>query len=320
MRAYSVVDGSFWGSATIRSLSQDGRMAALYLLTCEHGVLTGTFRLPDEYAACDLQWNVERVREAFGELQDAGFIKRCPVTAWTWIRNFLKFNAPANPNQVKAARRLAASIPDACSWKTDFLAKWGALLGIKFDAPQDTVSRPLPNGSETVSKPFGNGSTTVSKPDSDSDSGTDSEQVTALSGNPSDLPDASSSSENLEKQKKRKSADTELHRQAIQVLDRLNDMSGKHFRPVPANLNLIEARLRGGATVLECIQVLANRCNEWQGDEKMEKYLRPKTIFNRVNFENYAGEIPARAEQAEEQRPVQDNVVDLASARPGGSA
>lgn len=61
MRDYGKVNSSFWTSESIRSLSDDGRMLSLYLLTSPHANMTGCFRLPDGYVCEDLQWDKNRV-------------------------------------------------------------------------------------------------------------------------------------------------------------------------------------------------------------------------------------------------------------------
>jgi len=78
---------------------------------------------------------------------------------------------------------------------------------------------------------------------------------------------------------------------ARQVLDFLNDKTGRHYRPVKANLEMIAARLADGATEQELCQVVAKKCREWAGDEKMVIYLRPATLFNRTKFAQYQGEL-----------------------------
>ena len=78
-----------------------------------------------------------------------------------------------------------------------------------------------------------------------------------------------------------------------EVLTFLNEKTGRNYRPVKANIEMIAARLKEGATVDECRQVIAKKCREWRADEKMESYLRPKTLFNRTNFAQYQGELTA---------------------------
>ena len=67
MRDYGKVHTSFWTSETIRSMSEDARILAMYLLTCPHNTIAGVFRLPDGYICDDMQWPIERVLKAFAE-------------------------------------------------------------------------------------------------------------------------------------------------------------------------------------------------------------------------------------------------------------
>ena len=78
---------------------------------------------------------------------------------------------------------------------------------------------------------------------------------------------------------------------AAEVLDFLNAKTGRRYRPVPSNLRMIAARLREGATIAECRQVIAKKCREWSTDEKMSEYLRPATLFNATKFAQYQGEL-----------------------------
>lgn len=75
------------------------------------------------------------------------------------------------------------------------------------------------------------------------------------------------------------------------VLEFLNLKAHRRFRPVPANVDPIVARFKEGFTPLECRQVVVKKIREWGHDEKMEEFIRPKTLFNRTNFANYAGEL-----------------------------
>ena len=40
-------------------------------------------------------------------------------------------------------------------------------------------------------------------------------------------------------------------------------------------------------SVLDIKRVIDAKCNEWRGNPKMEKYLRPQTLFNKSKFETY---------------------------------
>ena len=82
-----------------------------------------------------------------------------------------------------------------------------------------------------------------------------------------------------------------LSESCLEVLQFLNEKTGRRYQPVKANINLIAARLREGATVTQCRQVIAKKCREWRDDPNQEIYLRPKTLFNATNFANYQGEV-----------------------------
>lgn len=102
---------------------------------------------------------------------------------------------------------------------------------------------------------------------------------------------SSSSSSSTSKESKTLSGKPDLKPLARQILEFLNDKTGKRYQPVPANLEMIEARLKDGATEQELRQVVAKKCREWGGDEKMRDYLRPATLFNRTKFAQYQGEL-----------------------------
>jgi uncharacterized phage protein (TIGR02220 family) len=79
--------------------------------------------------------------------------------------------------------------------------------------------------------------------------------------------------------------------QCIQVLEFLNLKTGRRYRPVPANIRFIAARLKEGASVQDMKCVIALKCREWRDDQVMSKYLRPATLFNATKFAQYEGEL-----------------------------
>lgn len=82
---------------------------------------------------------------------------------------------------------------------------------------------------------------------------------------------------------------------ACRLLDFLNKKTGRHYQPAEANLKLITARLKAGATEDQCRAVIGRKCAQWLGDAKMAEFLRPATLFNATNFAQYQGELPATA-------------------------
>lgn len=82
-----------------------------------------------------------------------------------------------------------------------------------------------------------------------------------------------------------------FQQEAKEIIEFLNLKTGKNYLPVKVNVELITARIREGYTPDQLRQVVAKKFREWSADEKMVQYLRPKTLFNRTNFANYAGEL-----------------------------
>jgi uncharacterized phage protein (TIGR02220 family) len=82
-----------------------------------------------------------------------------------------------------------------------------------------------------------------------------------------------------------------LHADAVEILGVLNATAGRNYKPVKANLEMIEARLKEGATPDEIKAVIRKKCSQWGSDEKMAEYLRPATLFNRTKFAQYQGEL-----------------------------
>ena len=54
MRDYGRVYSTFWSSETTGTMSDDGKLLSVYLMTCSHATIAGVFRLPDGYVAEDL--------------------------------------------------------------------------------------------------------------------------------------------------------------------------------------------------------------------------------------------------------------------------
>lgn len=74
------------------------------------------------------------------------------------------------------------------------------------------------------------------------------------------------------------------------IITHLNEKAGTQYRAsTPKTKALIRSRLSEGFTVNDFITVIDKKCEEWRGDGKMEKYLRPETLFG-TKFEGYLNE------------------------------
>lgn len=73
------------------------------------------------------------------------------------------------------------------------------------------------------------------------------------------------------------------------VIDELNNLCGTHYKATTSKTKrLIDARINEGFTEDDFFKVIAKKASTWKGT-KMEKYLRPETLFG-TKFESYLNE------------------------------
>ena len=82
-----------------------------------------------------------------------------------------------------------------------------------------------------------------------------------------------------------------------EIVSYLNEKTGSKYRPnTDATKKHINARLEEGFTVEDFKTVIDTKVSEWIGDKKMQKFLRPQTLFG-TKFESYLNQyIPSKKE------------------------
>lgn len=94
-----------------------------------------------------------------------------------------------------------------------------------------------------------------------------------------------------------------------EIIDYLNKKANKNYRPTTtATKKHINARLNEGFTLADFKAVIDVKCRDWLHDPKMNKYLRPETLFG-SKFESYLNEAPKNTQKTYEstyQPPVLD--------------
>lgn len=77
---------------------------------------------------------------------------------------------------------------------------------------------------------------------------------------------------------------------AKKVLEWVNEIGGKNYKPRETHLKFIEDRLRTKDVTLEGVrQMLEHKWSKWKGTDQ-EQYWRPQTLFNKTKFEQYYDE------------------------------
>lgn len=72
---------------------------------------------------------------------------------------------------------------------------------------------------------------------------------------------------------------------ADQVIDYLNEKTGKRFSKKPINLKLVVSRINDGYSLEDFKFVIDKKCHDWLGTN-FQEYLRPNTLFGN-KFETY---------------------------------
>ena len=86
---------------------------------------------------------------------------------------------------------------------------------------------------------------------------------------------------------------TDLMPAVSEIIAYLNDRAGTKYRVYSrATQELIKGRLDERYTVEDFKRVIDNMAAAWKGDERMEQYLRPETLFKRSHFESYLNTKP----------------------------
>lgn len=95
------------------------------------------------------------------------------------------------------------------------------------------------------------------------------------------------------------------------IIDYLNKRTGKKYSvKTKKTAQLIHKLLDNGFTVEDFERVIDIKCKQWLNNDKMNQYLRPRTLFSE-KFEDYLNEAPARVQQASSGQLVADKMREL---------
>ena len=110
---YRKVSSAFWNDAGVLRLSNEGKLAFLFVLTHPNMTSLGMMRATMSGLAEELGWDVEAFREAFRE----GMVEASMEAPLVACPNFMKHNKPESPNVIKSWERILPELPE-CELKT----------------------------------------------------------------------------------------------------------------------------------------------------------------------------------------------------------
>ena len=85
--------------------------------------------------------------------------------------------------------------------------------------------------------------------------------------------------------------EAEIYYPEVEILNKLNEITGSRFREIKSNLTKIKSLLKAGFTEVEIIEVIQLKNFQWKNNPEMSGYLCPKTLFRESNFEKYYNEV-----------------------------
>ena len=83
----------------------------------------------------------------------------------------------------------------------------------------------------------------------------------------------------------------EIYYPEVEILNKLNEITGSRFREIKSNLTKIKSLLKAGFTEVEIIEVIQLKNLQWKSNPEMSGYLCPKTLFRESNFDKYYNEV-----------------------------
>lgn len=90
---------------------------------------------------------------------------------------------------------------------------------------------------------------------------------------------------------------TEAEKVAMEAIEYLNSVCGKKYTPVKDNLKPLLARQKEGYGLADFKTVIVNMASHWKGCPKMNRMLRPSTLFQgNPKFEGYLNSAPMEEE------------------------
>jgi len=114
MAHYRKIDTRILLDKKYNQLSSDGRLVFLHVLIHPNLTSLGAMHASLAGIACELEWEMERLRQAIDAVQQQGMVQYDEKARFIWLSNFLKYNPPESPNVIKSWETALSYLPE-CS-------------------------------------------------------------------------------------------------------------------------------------------------------------------------------------------------------------
>lgn len=120
MARYRKIDVRIWNDEHFAALSDDGRLAFLFLLTHPNLTSLGAMRATKGGLAEELRWSLAKFTRALGGILARHMAEHDAASAFMWLPNFLKYNPAENGNVVKGWLKALDLLPE-CALREQML-------------------------------------------------------------------------------------------------------------------------------------------------------------------------------------------------------
>jgi hypothetical protein len=125
---YRKIDPRIWNDEKFRTLTDDGRLSFLFILTHPHMTARGAMRATIAGLAAEIGWVEERFRVAISHAIKLEMLQVNETACYFGATNFLKYNEPEGPNSVIKAWPASLELIPECSERRALIRRITAYL------------------------------------------------------------------------------------------------------------------------------------------------------------------------------------------------
>ena len=259
-----IIDTTFWTDGKVDEFSPEDKFFMLYLLTNPFSTQLGIYEISIKQVAFQMGYSVDAVKVLLDRFENKyKMILFSKETSEVAILNFLRHSiikggAPVRDCLIKEIKNVK---------NKELIAR--VFAHIKYsESLNETVKKLIAEYEEK------NGALLyTNKKDNENENENDND--VSYHDTPTNRPQA----------------DEDRFKDCYKpIIEYLNEKAGTNYKATSAKTKTaIHARLSEGFKPEDFITVIDKKCDTWLGDEKMEKYLRPSTLFG-TKFEEYLNE------------------------------